>query len=420
MNAETFSSWLIHFNCPEAVANGFGNLLAFLCLLFLGFISNLLAKFLIRKIFHPLVAKTRITWDDQLIKDQVFIKFSHLVPAAVIHLLSAHFFANRPEVVHLISSAVNAYLVAIGMLIANALLNSIRALWQGSALSHRYPANSAIQALKLTVNLIGIVFIIAALLDKSPIVFFSGIGAATAILLLIFKDAILGFVAGIQLSLNNMVTVGDWIEMPEFAADGDVIDVSLTTVKVQNWDKTITSIPAYALISHPFKNWRGMSDSGGRRIKRALYIDMNTIQFVDPAMLDRFQKIQLIQDYLKNKLLNIKEHNQQVAPIDSNGSINGRRLTNIGTFRAYCRAYLRQHPRVRQDMTLLVRQLAPSQEGLPIEFYLFSNDTEWSNYEDIQSDLFDHLISIVPEFDLAVFQKPGAQDLQKYLQATKT
>lgn len=412
MNAETFSSWLIHFNCPEALANGLGDIMAFVCLLFLGYASNFLAKFLIRKIFHPLITKTRNTWDDQLIKDQVFIRFSHLVPAAVIHLLSANFFANRPEIIQLLNSVVNAYLVAIGMLIANALLNSIRALWQSSALSHRYPANSAIQALKLTVNLVGIVFIIAALLDKSPIVFFSGIGAATAILLLVFKDAILGFVAGIQLSLNNMVTVGDWIEMPEFAADGDVIDVSLTTVKVQNWDKTITSIPAYALISHPFKNWRGMSDSGGRRIKRSLNIDLNTIQFVDQPMLERFQKIQLIQDYLKDKLRAIQEHNQQVAPIDSKGSINGRRLTNIGTFRAYCRAYLRQHPCVRQDMTLLVRQLAPSQEGLPIEFYLFSNDTEWANYEDIQSDLFDHLISIVPEFGLAVFQKPGAQDLR--------
>ena len=419
MTAETFSTWLIHFNCPETLANGLGDLLALICLLLLTYASNLLAKFLIRKIFHPLVAKTRITWDDQLIQDQVFIKFSHLVPAAVIHVFSANFFVDRPEIIQLLNSAVNAYLVAIGMLIANALLNSIRALWQDSALSHRYPANSAIQALKLTVNLIGIVFIIAAILDKSPIVFFSGIGAATAILLLVFKDAILGFVAGIQLSLNNMVTVGDWIEMPEFAADGDVIDVSLTTVKVQNWDKTITSIPAYALISHPFKNWRGMSESGGRRIKRSLNIDLNTIQFVNPSMLERFQKIQLIQDYLKNKLQDIKEHNQQVAPVDSDGSINGRRLTNIGTFRAYCRAYLRQHPRVCQDMTLLVRQLAPNQEGLPIEFYLFSNDTEWSNYEDIQSDLFDHLISIVPEFELAVFQKPGAQDLQKFLQTTK-
>ena len=210
-----------------------------------------------------------------------------------------------------------------------------------------------------------------------------------------------------------MIMVGDWIEMPGRGADGDVIDVSLTTVKVQNWDKTITTIPTYALISDSFKNWRGMSESGGRRIKRSLNIDMRTIQFADEQLLERFKRIRLLRPYLEQKLEDIQKHNTEVEN-DLAELINGRRLTNIGTFRAYCVAYLRNHPKIHQSgMTLLVRQLAPTEKGIPIEIYCFTNDTAWVNFEDIQGDLFDHLLSILPEFGLSTYQSPSGADLEK-------
>ncbi len=209
-----------------------------------------------------------------------------------------------------------------------------------------------------------------------------------------------------------MVTVGDWVEMPARGADGDVVDVSLTTVKVQNWDKTITTIPTYALISDSFKNWRGMSEIGGRRIKRALNIDMRTIQFADEALLERFRHIRLLRPYLDAKLEEIQKHNADVGD-DLAELINGRRLTNIGTFRAYCAAYLRNHPKIRQDLTLMVRQLAPAEHGLPIEIYVFSNDIVWANYEGIQADIFDHFLSVLPEFNLSAYQAPSGADLEK-------
>jgi miniconductance mechanosensitive channel len=307
---------------------------------------------------------------------------------------------------------VNTYLVVIALLVINSLINVARACWENGSVGKRYPAKSFAQAAKLVVNIVGFIFILSALLEKSPLVFFSGLGAITAILLLIFKDAILGLVAGFQLSINNMVMVGDWIEMPARGADGDVIDVSLTTVKIQNWDKTITTVPTYALISDSFKNWRGMNEAGGRRIKRSLYIDLRTIRFADDILLDRFKGIQLIKPYLETKLEQIEVYNSEMDK-DLSELINSRRLTNIGTFRAYCVAYLRSHPKVEQEMTLLVRQLAPGAQGLPLEIYVFSNDTEWANYEDIQGDLFDHFLSVLPEFGLSAYQAPSGADVEK-------
>ena len=229
---------------------------------------------------------------------------------------------------------------------------------------------------------------------------------------MIFKDAILGLVAGFQLSVNNMVMVGDWVEMPARGADGDVIDVSLTTVKVQNWDKTITTIPTYALISDSFKNWRGMSQSGGRRIKRAIHIDLGAIQFADEQLLNHFRRIRRLRPYLESRLADIRKYNDDVGE-DLAELINGRRLTNIGTFRAYCLAYLRDHPKVHKNMTLLVRQRAPREHGLPIEIYVFTNDTAWARYEDIQADIFDHFLSVLPEFKLRAYQSPTGADLEK-------
>jgi miniconductance mechanosensitive channel len=230
--------------------------------------------------------------------------------------------------------------------------------------------------------------------------------------MIIFRDAILGFVAGIQLTANRMVSRGDWIEMPKYQADGDVIEVSLTTVKVQNWDKTITTIPTYAMISESFKNWRGMSESKGRRIKRAVNIDIGSIKFCTAEMLERFRKIQFIAEYIERKKEELAKHNESV-PTDNKSLANGRQLTNIGTFRSYVLAYLRNHPSLDQDMTFLVRQLPPSEHGLPIEIYVFSNDIEWVSYEAIQADIFDHILAVVSEFDLRVFQSPAGSDLRE-------
>jgi len=233
----------------------------------------------------------------------------------------------------------------------------------------------------------------------------------TAVLVLIFRDSILGFVAGIQMSVNKMVNIGDWIEMPKYGADGGVIDISLTTVKVRNWDETIVTLPTYAMISDSFKNWRGMSESGGRRIKRALYIDMTSIKFCTEEMLDRFSRFQYISGYIDAKRKDLVEYNAENKVEDAD-VVNGRRLTNIGIFRAYANACLRNHPKIRQDMTLMVRQLSPTDHGLPIEIYAFSNDQIWVNYEAIQADIFDHMLAVVPQFGLRIFQNPTGEDFQ--------
>ncbi|WPJ96489.1 mechanosensitive ion channel [Coraliomargarita algicola] len=412
MTPEIISQWLLKFKINVGMAELLSLLGAGLYLFILALLANFVAKRFIKYIIHPLIRKTSMQWDDLLIDHNVIVRFSHIGPAAIIHFFAPALFDNFPSIAGFFQLIVNTYLIVIILFVIDGVLNFTRSLWERSSMGKRYPAKSFIQAAKLVINLIGFIFILSALLEKSPLVLFSGLGAVTAILLLIFKDAILGLVAGFQLSINNMVMVGDWIEMPARGADGDVIDVSLTTVKVQNWDKTITTIPTYALITDSFKNWRGMSESGGRRIKRPLYIDMRTIQFADEDLLARFKRIRLLRPYLESKLEEIQKYNDHVGE-ELSELINGRRLTNVGTFRAYCVAYLRNHPKVHQDMTLLVRQLPPSSQGLPLEIYVFTNDIAWARYEDIQGDIFDHFLSVLPEFGLSAYQAPSGADLEK-------
>ena len=411
MNAESITQTLLDWNFAPTVADGLANAIGLGALLLLALLANFIAKKFIAVVVHPIIHKTAAEWDDLLIRDSVFVRFSHIVPALVIHLLAPIVFTNHPELKGLLEVVLNTYIIVIILLVIDATLNFLRDVWQRGPVGKRYPAKSFTQAAKIVINLIGLIFILSVILGKSPLVFFSGLGAVTAILLLIFKDAILGLVAGFQLSVNNMVMVGDWIEMPRRGADGDVIDVSLTTVKVQNWDKTITTIPTYSLISDSFKNWRGMSESGGRRIKRSILIDLRTIQFADSELLERFRDIRVLQPYLKEKLSEIQVHNKAIGN-DLAELINGRHLTNVGTFRAYCLAYLRNHPKVHQSgMTLLVRQLPPTDKGLPIELYCFVNDTAWANYEGVQGDIFDHMLSILPEFKLRAYQEPSGADI---------
>jgi len=371
-------------------------------------------RILLSAVAH-LISHTQTDWDDALLKAHFFTRLAHLVPAVVIYLLSPILFEGFDRLITLATNGAMIYMIAAGIFAVDAFLNGAADIYESYEISKDIPSKVFVQILKIIVIFVGLIFIVSIVLGKTPLYLFSGLGAITAILMLIFKDAILGFVAGIQLTANRMVSVGDWIEMPKYGADGDVIEVALTTVKVRNWDKTITTIPTYALISESFKNWRGMSESGGRRIKRALSIDLNSIRFCTEEMLDRFQRIQFLSEYIAKKRKEVLEYNA-AHQIDERSLVNGRRITNIGSFRAYTLAYLKSYPKIDQQMTLLVRQLAPTEHGLPIEIYVFSNDIAWANYEGIQSDIFDHLFAILREFDLRVFQNPTGSDFRSLKQ----
>jgi miniconductance mechanosensitive channel len=332
----------------------------------------------------------------------------------VINAFGDDILGGSAEVLAGVNAAVTIYLTLIWLSVFFALLDAMHLIAQRRGQSARMPIKGFVQALKLVATVIGLILILATILNKSPVYLLSGLGALTAVLLLVFRDAILGFVAGIQISVNNLVQVGDWIEMPKAGADGDVIDVSLTTVKVKNWDKTITTIPTYSLISDSFKNWRGMAETGGRRIKRAFNLDVQSIRFADEALVARWEKIDLLKGYLKQKRDEIEKANHdRGADLTILG--NGRRITNVGTFRAYCMAYLRAHPQIHQDLTFLVRQLAPTEHGLPIEIYVFSKDIRWAYYEAIQADIFDHLLAVIGEFDLRIYQQPSGRDFRMAL-----
>ena len=412
MTTDTFANWMTGLRLGPDLTDLMAVAAAALYLLVVALAANVAAKRLIAWVVHPLIRRTLNNWDDALIQNGVLIRCSHLVPALAVHFLAPATFPGHPEVADFFRLLVNLYLVVIALLIADALLNCLRVFLASGTTGARFPAKSVIQATKLVLNLVGCVLVVSILLGKSPLVFFSGLGAATAVLLLLFRDAILGLVAGFQLSLNNMVNEGDWIEMPARNADGPVIDVSLTTVKVRNWDKTITSIPSYALISDSFKNWRGMEEAGGRRIKRALYIDLRTVRFVDDAMLEHLKSIRILRPYLDEKLESVRAHNAALGE-HTETPLNHRRLTNLGTFRAYCLAYLRNHGKIRQDLTMIVRHLDPTASGLPLEIYTFSAETAWFDYEHLQSDIFEHLLSVLPDFGLEAFQSPGGNDLRQ-------
>jgi miniconductance mechanosensitive channel len=400
---------IVNTGVPEGLAPALFSVGVASAIILLSVISDVIAKRYLLNALALIIEKSQFRWDDVLLRKKVFNRIAHIAPAAIIYLLSPLAFSEVPFVNNLLRDGAIIYMIVICVMIADSFLNAAHDLYKATDISKDFPIKGVIQAVKIVLYLLGGLFVLSAITSKTPIFFLSGLGALTAVLMLIFKDAILGFVAGIQLSANNLVREGDWIEMPQFGADGNVIDVSLTTVKVQNWDKTITSIPSYSLISDSFKNWRGMSESGGRRIKRAITIDMSSISFCDEEMLSRYKKIQYISEYIEKKKQELAEWNRE-KNIDESSLINGRRLTNIGTFRAYVVAYLKDHPQIHQDMTFLIRQLKPTEHGLPLEIYVFSRIQSWADYEALQADIFDHLLASVPEFDLRVFQEPSGAD----------
>lgn len=381
-------------------------------LLLIAWLANFITKRVIMRAVLSIVRRTSVRWDDALVEAGVFTRLSHMAPALVIQAFGGGVLGDSPTAIHWLNGFISIYLLVIALSVFFAVLNAGRTLFERTKQGAQVPLKGFVQAVKLVGFVIAGIFIISVIFSKTPVYFLSSLGALTAVLLLIFKDAILGFVAGIQISVNQMVRVGDWIEVPKAQADGDVIDVSLTTVKVRNWDKTITTVPTYTLISDSFINWRGMQESGGRRIKRALYIDMQTVRFADQAMLVRWRKMALLQPYLERKEAELAAENV-TATSEAGVPGNRRNLTNLGTFRAYVAAYLHAHPQIHREMTFLVRQLQPTDRGLPLELYVFSSDINWANYEGIQADIFDHLLALMPEFELRVFQSPSGHDLQQ-------
>jgi len=376
----------------------------------LAVLANWVAKKVILTVVRRVARHTKSKWDDVLIERKVFDRVSHLAPALVIWRLAPVSVTENYTLSNLIRQLAEVYMVLACLGVIYALMEAGREILRSRVPDMRAPIRVYIQVIKILVGMVAAVLIFSITLDKSPWLFLSGMGAMTAVLMLIFKDSILGLVAGIQLSTNDMVRHGDWISMPQFGADGDVMEVALTTVKVRNWDKTITTIPTYALISNSFKNWRGMETSGGRRIKRSVFIDVNSICFLTPEMAEKLARIKVLEDYIADKQRELAEYNEQ-HNIDDTSLVNGRRMTNVGTFRAYLVRYLRNHPKLHQDMTLLVRQLQPMEKGLPIEIYVFSRDQRWAAYEEIQADIFDHIFAALPEFGLRPYQMPAGTDL---------
>lgn len=374
-----------------------------------------LLHFFLHKIVLGLAKKIAINtsqqWQRLLGENQLFRRLSFVLQGALVQIQANLWLDDSSLILRVIKILTDQWILLFGLLSFFSLLDFLQNLATARRNQIRFPLRGVIQTIKLVACVFIAILAISLLMGKSPLILLGSLGALSAVLMLIFKDPILGLVAGIQLSVNEMLAIGDWLEMPKYGADGDVTDIGLTTVKVQNWDKTITTVPTYALISDSFKNWRGMEKAGGRRIKRSLFIDTGSIQFLNEDDIKRLKKAALLGDYLDEKLLAIKNANSK-GEVDMSVQMNGRRLTNIGTFRKYVLAYLKAHPGIHNDMTLIVRQLEPSNDGLPIQVYAFTTTTKWSFYEDIQSDIFDHLFAILPEFGLRAHESPTGHDVR--------
>ncbi len=387
-------------------------------MLVISFVIDKIDRKILLNLLHKLLDKTSPALFTLLDKYQALAKIAAIIPLIIISLLTPIALNSYPWLASLVLTICNIAILIKVALFLSALLDVVLGTARQHGLNKKLPIKSIIQLIKVALCIITIILTISMVLNKSPLYFLSGLGAMTAVLLLVFKDTILGFVAGVQLAANQMVGRGDWIEMPKYGADGEVLEVALTTVQVQNWDKTITMIPTYALITDSFKNWRGMEQSGGRRIKRSVNIDINCIKFLDQQLLDHLMKITNIKDYLVQKQHQMDSNNKLIDG-DLNITANGRKLTNVGTFRAYLEFYLQNHPMVNREMTLIVRQLPATEYGLPIELYLFCTDQSWAPYEAVQADLFDHIYAVLPEFNLRAFQNPTGHDFQQLRQPTQ-
>ncbi len=397
----------------EATASLISNITSILVLILLSSVAFYVTWKVIKHTVLPIIQRSKTSFDDLLVKHHFFKRLAYFAPALMLYYLMDDALGKQSAPTFILK-LLDIWMVFISILIVDSVLSTIRDYYRRWEISKERPIDSFIQVLKIISYIIGILITISILVNKDISTLLISLGTMSAVLMLIFRDPILGFVGGMQLTFNNMVRIGDWISMPQYNADGVVTEISLTVVKVQNWDKTISMIPTYAMVSNSFQNWRGMEESGGRRIKRSVNIDMDSIKFCTPEMIEKFKKIHVLKPYIEQKEREIEEYNKK-NNIDPSVKVNGRRQTNIGVFRAYLKAYLSHRNDIRMDMTFLVRQLKPTEKGLPIEVYVFTKTTEWGKYEDIQADIFDHILAVIPEFELKVYEFPSNSGLKELL-----
>ncbi len=389
-----------------------GEILSLLLLFVFSYLIFRLTWSAMKKILIPVFRRTKNQFDDLLIKHRLFRRISYLVPTLILYYFVQDSVYTIPVLVSVIRRILEVTFVIIIVLVVDSILSTMNDYYDRFDFSKDHPIKGLVQIIKIIIYLFGALFAIATLFHRDLNSLLISLGTLSAVLMLIFRDPILGFVGGLQLTFNKMIRIGDWISMPQFHADGTVLEINLTTVKVQNWDKTIVTVPTYSLVSNSFQNWRGMEESGGRRIKRAVYIDMDSVHFVSGEELIKFRKIKVLKPYLEKKEKDIEAYNKKFN-VDPDVIVNGRRQTNLGIFKAYLEAYLHHRDDIRDDMTFLVRQLPPSEKGLPIEIYVFTKTTDWAAYEDIQADIFDLVLAVLPEFGLRVYQFPKSGDFAR-------
>lgn len=407
---------LLNWGLSEQLANSSKNLLMVLGIIIISFLAFFITKLILLKVVRSFVKKTKTDWDDILLNRKILRRVSHLIPALIIYFYSKNGLIEYPSVANFFQTGAYIYIILIGMLIFDAFLNALNEIYTTLPSSKERPIKGYIQSVKIIIYFIGVIIIISVIIGKSPTKLLASLGAIAAILILIFKDTILGLVSGIQLTANQMVKIGDWITMTSRNADGTVLEITLNTVKVQNWDRTISTIPTYALISESFQNWKGMEESEGRRIARSINIDLKSIKFCDHKMLEKFKKIKLIENYITEKQNEIEVYNKTLD-LDDNDKVSRRNLTNIGVFRKYIEMYLENHPKIHSKdsgYTLIVRHLQPTEKGLPVQIYCFSKVQEWAKYEIVQADIFDHILAVVPEFELCLFQNLSGDDFKQF------
>jgi len=390
----------------------------FILIFLFALLVNYIVKKIVIKLIQRFAEKTEVKYDNIILEKRVILYITHLVPAAVIHLFMYLIFDEKVDypfdyqfITNLINNIISLYVYAILWLVLFSLVDAFYEIYKETKVAKRVDIKGFLQLIKVIISIFFAILIVSVIVDKKPGAILAAFGAVAVALIFVFKDTLLGFVAGIQIAANNMLKPGDWISMPAMNTDGTVLEIGLTTCKIQNWDKTISTVPTYTLVTKSFANWRGMEESGGRRIKRSLFIDINTIKFIDKKMIDKFKNFHLLKDYIKLKETEITEYNNKYK-LENNNEVNARKMTNIGTFRKYMEHYLKEHPKLKKDMTILVRQLQVTPDGLPLEIYVFSADQRWIEYEAIQSDIFDHIFAIIAEFDLELYQNPSGLDFQ--------
>jgi miniconductance mechanosensitive channel len=401
---ETIQKWM---NANPVITEA----LKFVGIIILAIAAYWITKKVLLKLIEQFIKRTKTKLDDFLFNKQLLRRLSLIIPLVILR----NFAYLVPEFENLIARLLSALIAFVVLISIGSFLTSTSEALEQTDKFKEKPIKGYVQIVKIILYILGGILLIGIFTGQSVWNLLGGIGALTAVILLVFRDTILSFVASIQISSYDLVKKGDWIEVPKYGADGDVIDIALHTVKVQNWDKTITTIPTYKLIEESFKNWRGMQKFGGRRIMRSVYIDQSSIKFLDEKMIEKFEKFRLISDYIKQKKKEIAEYNAKFSESENEEMINFRRLTNIGTFRAYLKAYLASRDDLHSDIILMVRQLEPTPQGLPVQVYIFAKSTQWVEYEHIQSEVFDHILSVVPEFDLKIFQNPSGNDVRDFL-----